>query len=225
MTIRLNFIVEGQTEETFVNLVLREHLANRHIWARARCVATGRKRGVTYRGGLRNYVKVKNDIRAWMMQDQNQDARFTTMFDVYGLPNDFPSFSRAIQAGDPYERVKVLEEALANDIGDPRLVPYLQLHEFEALLLSDPRKFDVQFHERETAIQKLVTLASRFNSPELIDDGISTAPSKRIANILPEYPRMKVTAGPIVANSIGLPELRSKCRHFADWLDRLEDLG
>lgn len=33
MDTRLNFVVEGQTEETFVNQVMRPHLADRRIWA------------------------------------------------------------------------------------------------------------------------------------------------------------------------------------------------
>ncbi len=53
MAIRLHFIVEGQTEETFVNQTLRPHLANISIWVKARCVMTSRKRGVKRREGDR----------------------------------------------------------------------------------------------------------------------------------------------------------------------------
>ncbi len=224
MDIRLHFIVEGQTEETFVNRVLCPHLATLFIWTKARCVMTSRKRGVKYRGGIRRYAQAKSDINAWITEDQNPDARFTTMFDLYHLPTDFPGYKGAAQISDPYRRVRALEDALSKDISDSRLIPYVQLHEFEALLLSDPQKLDAQFSDRSTGIQRLVEVVSTFDSPELINDGESTAPSKRITDVIPEYAGRKVAAGPIVAEKIGLPTLRLKCEHFGGWLSSLEAL-
>ena len=225
MAVRLQFIVEGQTEETFVNQTLRPHLAGLSIWASARCVETSRKRGGTYRGGLSTYEKARRDIVAWMNDDRNPDARFTTMFDLYKLPKDFPDSEKAALTGDPYGRVKVLEGALGEDISDPRFIPYIQLHEFEALLLSDPHKLDSQFYYRGAEIRRLVKMVSGFKSPELINDGNDTAPSKRINGEIPEYGGMKASAGPIVANKIGLSTLRLRCEHFGEWLGRLEALA
>lgn len=222
MSIRLNFIVEGQTEETFVNQVLRPHLATFFIWCSARCVMTSRKRGRKHRGGISNYDLPKKDIDAWMRVDQNPDVRFTTMFDLYALPEDFPGYDEARRLTDPYERVEVLERALSEDISDRRFVPYIQLHEFEALLFSDPRKLETQFYDHGDEIQRLIETASEFESPELIDDGKDTSPSKRIIGEIPEYGWMKASAGPIVAGKIGLSVLRSKCRHFGAWIDKLE---
>lgn len=224
MAVRLHFIVEGQTEETFVNQVLGPHLATLSIWTKARRVMTSRQHGVKYRGGIKRYAQAESDIKAWMIEDRNSDARFTTMFDLYRLPTDFPGYKDAAQISDPYQRVTALEEALGEDIADRRFIPYLQLHEFEALLLSDPQKLDSQFSDRSTGIQRLVELASTFNSPELINDGNTTAPSKRITHEIPEYERRKQSAGPIVAGKIGLATLRSKCEHFGEWLKSLEAL-
>ena len=222
--IRLNFIVEGQTEEAFVNRVLNLHLANSAIWASARCVMTGHKGGIKYRGGITSYERAKRDITQWIKEDRNKDARFTTMFDLYGLPDDFPGYEDSAKASDPYERVGTLERALEEDIGDPRFIAYIQLHEFEALLLSDPQKLDLQFYDRTGEIERLVIMVNRFNSPELIDDGIDTSPSKRIIAEIPEYAGMKVSASPIIAERIGLQTLRTKCEHFDKWLDKLESL-
>lgn len=36
---------------------------------------------------------------------------------------------------------------------------------------------------------------------------------------------MKASAGPIVAEKIGLPTLRLKCEHFREWLGKLERLA
>ena len=225
-SVRLHFVVEGQTEEAFVNQVLKPHLGGMSIWVDVRRVETGRKRGFIHRGGIISYAKVKKDITNWLSQDRKPDARFTTMFDLYGLPESFPGYGAATRERDPYARVRILEDALREEIGDRRFIPYFQLHEFEALLLSDPRRLDVQFHDQgaEAGIRNLIEMVSGFASPELIDDGRDTAPSKRITSEIPEYGRMKASSGPIVAKAIGLDALRSKCRHFAEWLDKLETL-
>ena len=223
MGIRLNFIVEGQTEEAFVNQILSPYLAGFEVWVQVRCVQTSRSRNIKHRGGIDSYGKAENDINAWIKEDRNSDVRFTTMFDVYGLPTNFPGYKDAKQKSDSYERVKILEDALREDISDRRFIPHFQLHEFEALLLSDPQKLDSQF-DNSTGIRRLVDMVASFDSPELINDGNNTAPSKRIIGEIPEYERMKVSAAPIVADKIGLPTLRLKCKHFGEWLCKLEAL-
>ena len=225
MSARLHFIVEGQTEETFVNRVLVPHLATQLVWGKARCVMTSRKRSIIYRGGLRSYAQAKKDIVLWMKEDQNPDAFFTTMFDLYALPSDFPEYDEARRFEDPRERVARLEEAMRRDIDHPRFIPYLQLHEFEALLLADPQKLEWEYPEHDRAIRNILQMASGFVSPELIDDGENTAPSKRIIREIPEYEGMKASAGPLAAERIGLPVLRGKCGHFGEWLSRLEQLS
>jgi hypothetical protein len=223
---RLNMIVEGQTEEAFVNAVLKEALAERQVWACARCVETSRdkKRRKIYRGGLLDYERAKGDILRWMKEDQQPDAHFTTMFDLYALPDDFPGFAQARRLIDPRQRVAALEESFRRDIEHHRFVPYIQLHEFEALILSDPSKFDWEFIEHAEAIGRLVTLCGAFASPELIDDGEDSAPSKRIIREIPEYEGRKASAGPLIAAKIGLPLIRQKCPHFDEWLKKLEAL-
>ena len=223
--VRLHFIVEGQTEETFINRVLRPHLAELSIWVDARCVLTSRRGGVKHRGGFRTYSQPRRDIVSWLKEDQNYDARFATAFDLYGLPADFPGYEEAQRSSDPYDKVRVLEEALRNDIADWRFIPYLQLHEFEALLLSEPAQLAAQFMERQAGIRTLVAIADQAGNPELINDGPDTAPSKRIIAEVPEYSGMKASAGPIVAERIGLANLRSGCRHFGEWINRLEALA
>jgi hypothetical protein len=144
---------------------------------------------------------------------------------VYALPQDFPGYAEAAQERDPYRRVARLEAALSEDVADPRFIPYLQLHEFEALILADPLKLDWIFIEDEAAIQRLAALAQSFQNPELIDDGAATSPSKRIIREIPEYEDQKRTAGPVVVDKIGIAALRERCPHFREWLEKLEGLG
>lgn len=225
MAIRLNFIVEGQTEETFVNNVLRNHLADFAISSTARCVATSRRRNIKHRGGIPSYEYAQQDIRQWLRNDRNSDARFTTMFDLYRLPADFPGSAATVTNPNPYNRVNALEDALATDINDWRFIPYLQLHEFETLLLADPLQLGAQFPGYDDAISRLAAMVSAYPSAELINDGEQTAPSKRIIAEIPAYGERKPSAGPITAGKIGLHTLRSSCAHFEQWLSRLESLG
>lgn len=223
--IRLHVIAEGQTEETFVNKVLKLHLAQFNVFADVRCVETSRSRRRIYRGGLLDYGRAKRDIERWMKEDHGSDVRFTTLFDLYHLPNDFPRFEEAKRQTHPPARVEFLEQAFAEDLPQPRFVPYIQLHEFEALILSDPERMKREFIGREDSIHRLAEMSSRYESPELIDDGETTAPSKRIIAALPDYKWRKPTAGPNVARAIGLETLRGKCPHFSKWLVSLESLA
>lgn len=223
MYVRLYFVVEGWTEEGFVKQTLRPHLSSFNVGAIALVVTTSRRRGK--RGGLSTYKKAQNDIIRLTKQEKNLDVRFTTMFDLYGLRDDFPGYEAAALQDDPYQRVQALEDALADDIDDHRFVPYIQLHEFEALLLSDPGKLGSEFIGSADGITRLATMVSRFPSPEHVNDGSDTAPSKRIIRAIPEYEGRKASAGPIVAERIGLSTMRDKCAHFAEWLAKLENLA
>ncbi len=221
--IRLHVTVEGQTEKAFVDIVLAPYLAGFDVYADARCVLTSKdKRAAkTYRGGLISYQKAKKDIEAWMKEDQADECRFTTMFDLYALPDDFPKYQET-KMFPPYPRVKTLEEAFALDLNDQRFVPYIQLHEFETLLLAAPEYLDWEYLEHDDAIANLASSIGDQN-PELINDGRETAPSKRIIKEIPEYD--KATSGVSVVARIGLAKLRQRCQHFHEWLCITEQLN
>jgi hypothetical protein len=100
-----------------------------------------------------------------------------------------------------------------------RFVPYIQLHEFEALLFSEPTGFLEAFPDEQKAVSQLVQVRAQFPSPEEINDGVNTAPSKRILNALPDF--QKPVAGLLTARRIGLAAIRRECRHFDEWITRL----
>lgn len=220
---RLNVIAEGQTEQRFVQQVLSGHLAGQGVFASARCVLTSRDKrsSKSFRGGMTTYQRAKKDIEAWMKEDKDSRCFFTTMFDLYALPTDFPGFGHALAIDDPYKRVGVLEKALVQDLGSRRFIPYIQMHEFEALIFCDPWQLGQEYLEHKTAIRNLAKMAEDQN-PELIDGNPETAPSKRLLKEIPEYD--KVMAGVEVTKRIGLQMLRSRCRHFDEWISRLESL-
>ncbi len=223
---RLHILVEGQTEETFVNSVLRPHLADLGVWVDARCLNTKKKiRRRQDVGGILPYGKAKADLERWINEDSNEDSWFSTMFDLYGLPYDFPKFDDARKQQDPLNRVKMLEKAFSDEINYTRFIPYIQLHEFEAILFCDPTKFRSEFFNKDQSINKLNQILEQFTSPEHINDTLEGAPSKRIIKEIPEYEGRKVSAGPLIAESIGIRTIRDKCRHFGKWMTSLECLA
>jgi len=224
--IRLNIVAEGQTEESFVNNVLKQHLALFNVFASVRCIETSRSKhyNTVYRGGFIRYSKLKKDLELWMKQDAHQEVRFTTMVDLYALPTDFPDYSLAQKQRDPFALVKELEKSMLTDIAFQRFIPYLQLHEYEALVLVEPAKLSTFFLEHAKAIDSLNNMVSRFESPEEINQGENTAPSKQIISRIPEYADLKVSVGASIAEKIGLDTIRKKCPHFNEWLTTLEKL-
>jgi len=151
---------------------------------------------------------------------------FTTMIDLYAIPTDFPGLNDAQRLrNNLYQRVEQLEKAWAQDIADFRFLPFIQLHEFEAYLFTEPGEFGLFYPEAQRQIANLRAIAEAHGSPELIDDGPNTAPSKRIINELSDYEGAKAAIGPQVGEMIGLQAIRGKCPHFHRWLTSLEELG
>ncbi len=224
---RLYIFGEGSTETTFGDDVIKEHLALHNVFVQG-CVeiAHCKKKGKVHRGGGRKYVPMKNDICRFLKQEKGADVFFTTMIDLYAIPQEFPGLEEADgYRVDAYKRVGFLEECFAKDIGDPRFIPNIQLHEFEALLFVQPSVFSTFYADCEDRIAKLVAIAAGYKSPELINDGQHTAPSIRIANVFLDYDAAKAAAGPQLAKATGLDLIREKCPHFGAWLKRLEKLG
>ena len=220
--IRINCITEGQSEEAVVREVLAPELGSAGLGLIARSVETGRTGPRIHRGGMTSFAKAQRDIKRWLAQDPT--AYVTTWFDLYRLPTDFPGSAEAQQQADPYRRTDLLEQAFARVIGNPRFIPYLQIHEFEGLLFTDPAAMDRMLAVRSSPSQlaQLRAIRSDKANPELINDGPTTAPSKRIIALFPGYE--KITSGVRILRSIGLPTLCSACPHFGEWIKRLRNL-
>ncbi len=227
--IRLHITAEGRTEENFIKNTLCPHLGRFNISADVRLTLTSKNNRSCreYRGGFRRsaaYETVKRDIQTWMREDRHANVRFSTMFDLYGLPNDFPGHEEAQGQTDPYGKVAILEKGLARGVEDHRFIPYIQLHEFETLIFANPHKLDLEYLDHRGPVRRLAQMVEDVGgNPELIDDGRSTAPSKRIIKEIPEYD--KINVGPLIVEKIGLDVLRRGCSHFSEWLTKLESLS
>jgi hypothetical protein len=214
-------IVEGPTEESFVNGPLAEVLSYRQVYVTPVIL------GVPgHKGGRTNYARVEKDVLRQLKQDRRSYC--TTMLDYYGLGRGFPGTPvpehlRSVQKAEHIERA--VKEDICRQIPDfrpdVRLIPYLCLHEFEGLLFSDPDAFAHSLGQPLLARQ-LQQMRDDFPTPEDINDRPESAPSKRVLSLYPFY--RKVIEGTLAARAVGVQKMRQECVHFGDWLRRLEAL-
>jgi hypothetical protein len=217
---RLYVLVEGQTEESFVKSMLAPHLASFELEVRAIIVESSRDaHGRKHKGGG-HWAHWLRDLKRLTGE---QDGRFTTMFDLYGLPRDFPGLRATASITDTSLRAEALETAMATAVGDWRLIPYLQRHEFEALVLCVLDQLAELLEAEDIAGLEKLRAAIGMAAPEDVNDGKETAPSKRLKNFIPGY--RKNLHGPLTLEAGGLTILRKRCPRFGDWVARLEGLG
>jgi Domain of unknown function (DUF4276) len=224
---RLLIHVEGETEESFVNELLRDYLCDfGYELVSARLIGNARQR--ERRGGGRAWTAVRKDILNHLKEDSGCLA--TTMVDYYGLPRtgDRAWPGRAEAANLPFsEKSSVVEQALFDDIAKElgsefearRFVPFVVMHEFEGLLFSDCELF-AEAIARPNLAQAFRDIRQKFSTPEEIDDSPVSAPSKRVEALVAGY--QKPLFGTLAALKMGLDTIRGECPHFREWLERLE---
>lgn len=214
---RVYLLVEGQTEEAFVNELLVPHYAHLGLYLTPIIVRTS----PGHKGGVVSYAKIKPQIEKLCRQDPS--AHVTTMFDLYALPGDFPGKRSPayLAAGSGRHKAQLLEAAWAADIGHRQFVPHLLVHEFEGLLFVQLDAF-TPWTDDDRVLEPLRAVR-RTSEPEDINDSPQTAPSKRILAAMPGY--QKTFHGPLIACDIGLDTMRQDCPHFDGWLKTLEALA
>ena len=109
---------------------------------------------------------------------------------------------------------------------DHRFIPYIQLHEFEALLFCGIEYIAELYPGCEKRCEQLTQALQNVGNPELINNSPHTAPSKRIIKAIEgdnktHYNYNKPKTGRFVTEKIGIDELRSKCKHFDEWIEKL----
>lgn len=216
--IRVHILCEGKTEKEFVKKVLSDTFINKGI------ELIGHDLG----GGF-NYEGLRYQIR--QLLNAEKTAYVTTLVDLYGANRRYPNYNETRQL-PAYEKVVQIETAIKEDVlskstvHNDKFIPYLQLHEFEALLFANPTLmeewFSLDYKFRSGCFQEI---RNRYETPEHINDSPITAPSKQIIDIIPAYEDLKVSQGVLMVSDIGLSKLREECKHFDAWLTQLEQLS
>lgn len=210
--------VEGQTEEALVTQVLQGHLLRHGVWLQPVVVQTKRlASGRKHRGGIASWQQARRDIMGLL--GDTAAAMVTTMYDLYALPADVPGMADREQHPPGLARARHVEAAMAEDVGDPRFLPYLSLHEVEALVLAAPAD-TIQPAAAASAVADLTPLQG-LPEPETINE--SDPPSKRLLACWPDY--SKSIDGPQIVAKAGVTHVRGACPHFGSWLEALEGVG
>lgn len=210
----LYILSEGQTEEQFINEVLSHYFIARGIYD-IRPILMETSSG--HKGGALSFQRYKNN--AMNLLKRENDIIVTSLIDYFRLETNFPQFDNALKIGNKFERVTALEQAIRNNIDHPRMVPYIQLHEFEGLLFSSNLGFDYIPDIPEENRVLLNNAVYEHENPELLNDGAETAPSKRLGKLIPGYE--KTFHGPIIGDVITVEIIMGRCVRFRNWIDNL----
>ena len=211
---RLVFIVEGECEQRFINEHLIKYLSYKFpgISMHAQKITTNRKKHV--KGGNIDYTLFKNELQRTVAQG---GVMVTTFLDFFRLPSDYPGYTRDANL------INDVENAIRMDCGDvvsaEFFLPYIQKYEFETLLFANCSGFAGIVDEKQQ--QKILDIVQdkKFSTPEDINGGQETAPSKRLLTI---FNYRKVLDSALVLKDVDIEDLRSRCPRFDLWVSKLE---
>lgn len=224
----INVVVEGPSERVFINSVVAPMLGSQGIYINASVVGrSGNK------GGNIKFDRMFTDIRNYLKQQNN--TLVTTMIDYFRLDSDWPGIaeiSKREASGEKVElatKLDILQIATTKKLKEQlpdiehlekRFIPYIQMHEFEALLFSSPRVLASKIGVPE---KKLLSIISKYETPEHINTNPEYAPSKLIARLCTGHSYKKRSHGLIISEEIGLSLIRQKCTLFNNWLNSFTD--
>ncbi|MBW7992433.1 MAG: DUF4276 family protein [Planctomycetes bacterium] len=216
----IRVLVEGHTEILFVNEVLKPYLCQKGDSIRPFLLQEA--------GGIPKYSRSQKQILNTIKSERSSFC--TTMVDFYEMPNDWPGRTESRSCRNYQDKAQRIEQALSEDIaaqmGDSwnpaQFIPYVQMHEFEALLFSDTLILAESARKSKVSAQLECVLQS-FSCPEEINGNYHTCPSRRIKQHIENYE--KTVDGIIAARKIGLRKMRQECPHFNEWITKLEDIG
>ena len=219
---RIILVVEGDTEKEFVDKILSPYLYSNGLQS-VSCFKIKHTKG-----GLTKYRHFKTDLINCVYES---DVLISSLIDFYAIPKDFPRYEEATSIVNRSERLIFLEEAIKEDIEKeqkkqfPNLIPYIQLHEFEALVFASIEGIRSLYSESEADFTELERIVGAYPNPEDINDSPQTAPSKRLKNdqLIKGY--SKVNDGIMIIEEIGIESILEKCTRFAKWVNTLIEKG
>ena len=226
---RVYVLSEGPTEQALILDVLAPPLSKHSIYLIPKLLgAPGHK------GGIRRFAAVEREISNLLRQESA--VYVTTLFDRYGLPGDWPGLAESKAARDINAAHRALcqamgeriEEIMGSEFRAERFIPHIQFYEIEAFLFVSPSE-TARILGDPSKSKILRQIRDGHETCEHINDGVNTAPSKRITSIFPSYSYKKGRTLNAhlwrVCAEIGVPELRKSCRLFDGWISKLEALG
>lgn len=215
---RLIIIVEGDTEKEFVDKILAPYLNTKGLTS-VSCFKIKHTKG-----GLTKYHHLKTDLINCVYAN---NVLVTTLIDFYALPHDFPKYEEAAKIISKTDRIKFLEKAIVEDLEKekaaefPNLLPYIQLHEFEALVFSSLEAIMSLYTREEANLDEIEKIILKYSNPEEINDSPITAPSKRLKKNKLIIGYNKIIDGIMIIEKAGIDTILSKCPRFKSWVETL----
>lgn len=216
----LAIVCEGKTERTFVEKTLAPHFECFGVWTDFIEIGIPN----VQHGGDVSFERLMRDVELLLADHEY----VTTIVDFFRLGKGWRGMESCRDAKTSADKAEIVERAALEDAQDMlknqevgrRFIPNVLMHEFEALLFTDPSAI-VKITRAWKANPGLQAVAAQFASPEDINSG--DAPSKRLVACGANYG--KAAHGARIANAIGLPAIRARCPHFNAWMCRLEGIG
>lgn len=211
---RVSVIVEGWTEYYFIQNVLCPYCIERGVYMVSRLIDKPGQRG----GDVR-FRRAKREIIAALKE--KDEPIVSTFVDYYGI-KEWPGTEVISPNATPEQIANILNTRAKDIISEEypelgkRYVPFLAVHEFEALLFSDS---EVLARHLKINKEEIEAVLSECGSPECVNTGINTAPSKRLIKWNPYY--TKTQNGHKIAQEIGIPTIRKACPLFNEWLNQI----
>lgn len=218
---RVLLLVEGQTEERFAKNVLLPHFEPMGIYIAPTIIETKKIfSGGSFRGGVCNFRQVKAHLVRLLASARNAgEALVTTMLDYYALPSDFPGMMDRPAVGAE-ARVRWVERAIHDHFGAPaNFLPYLSLHEFEALLFATDDAVPSVMGDHAKAASMRAVL-EECGDPERINERPDWSPSCRLRRMFSGY--SKPLHGVLASQRVPLDVTRQACPHFHWWVSEIE---
>lgn len=201
MTKLLYVLCEGESEKVFVDSLLTPYLTSKFDI----CVETIILDGTTsYPSLVQKTKRIVSELHNFVV---------TSMVDFYGL-KDKP----ALHSSLPERMASELEEHYLNDVGYENFVPYISMHEYEAIYFSDPHVFS--FYSASDVKEAEKILGKFHGNPEAINGNESTAPSKRILGFEPNY--IKMSHAEELLKRLSITSISDRCKHFSSWIATLK---
>ncbi|MEZ4773017.1 MAG: DUF4276 family protein [Bacteroidia bacterium] len=217
---RIYVIVEGLSEMEFVKRVMEPYFTAKRI------IISGIPMKKSGGGsGFSNLDHFKNNVTPLLFE--SDQPVITTMIDLYKFP---------VQSGNPheerllkhYDKVSNINEKLAglekvlSAVVDkikpyPEFLPYIQKHEFEALLFSDPDVFNI---EDPNIVSDIAAILIDNPNPEDINTTFDGHPARRLETIFAKHKKKYVKGADAVdfAEIAGIEKIMEKCPRFKTWI-------
>lgn len=209
-------ICEGESEEEFINNLLRPYFNTHKIYDVYPILMSTSK---VQKGGDIKYDRLKFNVEKLLSRES--DVLVTSFIDFYKLKTDFPQYTEAQQIQNKIHRVEFLEKAMCEAMNFQRFIPYIQLHEFEGLLFASKDGFESLTDLKAKNIEALLLAVEEKENPEELNDGVLTAPSKRLGQLIPGFDKDKPLYGGFIAEVNTIYPILKRCTRFNHWVETL----